>query len=242
MVTQVVVGAAGLLGAAITRLLAKSGATVIAVDPAPIDAPPGVRVARVNGQHALTDVADVIAASTRAELYYAAGVVPGLRRAFDTTPEHFAHALEDLSTAYGVLHGFAETLRAAAVPGSIVIIGSVGARVAHRYLIGYDAARAGLESVARGLALEYGTAGITTRVLAVGPVAESPTTRADGDQAPALIRLVPLGRYPSIDEIAQAAVLFGGPCFDPANGHTLCVDGGLSIQLRPVEVERAPKP
>lgn len=242
MVTRVVVGAAGLLGAAITRLLARSGGTVIAVDSAPIDTPPGVRVIRADAKHALTDLADIIPAVPRAELYYAAGVVPALRRASDTTPEHFAHALEDLSTAYAVLHGFAEALRSADVPGSIVIIGSVGARVAHRYLIGYDAARAGLESVARGLALEYGTAGITTRVLAVGPVAESPTTRADGDQLPALTRLVPLGRYPSIDEIAEAAVLFGGPCFDPANGHTLCVDGGLSIQLRPVDVERAPKP
>jgi hypothetical protein len=52
--------------------------------------------------------------------------------------------------------------------------------------------------------------------------------------------LVPLGRYARLAEVAEAIALFGCPAFDPANGHTLTFDGGLSVQLRPVEVERPP--
>ncbi|MBB5874631.1 NAD(P)-dependent dehydrogenase (short-subunit alcohol dehydrogenase family) [Allocatelliglobosispora scoriae] len=58
--------------------------------------------------------------------------------------------------------------------------------------------------------------------------------------ATALIRLVPLGRYPRLDEIAEAAIMLASGALDCANGHTITLDGGLTVQLRPVDVERAP--
>ncbi|MDQ3762904.1 MAG: hypothetical protein M3460_15020 [Actinomycetota bacterium] len=78
------------------------------------------------------------------------------------------------------------------------------------------------------------------RAFALGPLAESTSTAADGEASPALVGLVPLGRYARLAEVAEAIALFGGPAFDPANGHTLAFDGELSVQLRPLEVERAP--
>ena len=119
------------------------------------------------------------------------------------------------------------------------MVTSVGAHRAHRYHVGYDAAKAGVESVVRSLALEYGSR-LSVRAFALGPLAESTSTATDGEALPALVRLVPLGRYARLEEVAEAIALFGGPAFDAANGHTLTFDGGLSVQLRPVEVERAP--
>jgi gluconate 5-dehydrogenase len=243
MTIRIVVGAAGLIGNAITRHAAAEAATAVAVDPALAAIAPAAQSLRMDatGDDFAQWLPSALSGHERAELYYAAGQVTPLRRVVDTSPTDFGKALDDLVSAYTVTSRFAEASRQAGVPASIVIIGSVGAHHAHRYLVGYDAARAGLESIARSLALEYGPYQITTRVLAVGPVAESATTQADGNLLPALVRLVPMQRYATVDQIAAAAIAYGAPAFDCANGHTLCLDGGLTIQLRPADIERRPE-
>ncbi|GIH11215.1 hypothetical protein Rhe02_92820 [Rhizocola hellebori] len=243
MTLRIVVGAGGLVGTAIARHAANTDGDAVAVDLALATAP-------LSAEHLQLDatsedfaqwLASAIADRSRVELYYAAGQVAPLCRVTDTPPAAFEKAMHDLVVAYTVTSRFAETTRQAGIAASIVIIGSIGAHQAHRYMIGYDASRAGLESVARGLALEYGQHGVTTRVLAVGPIAESATTQADGELLPALARLVPTQRYAPIDQIAAAAIAYGGPAFDYANGHTLRLDGGLTIQLRPSDIERRPE-
>jgi len=243
MTLRIVVGAAGFIGNAITRHATAGSVIAVAVDPAPATIPPAAQSLRMDAtaDDFLQWLPSAFAGHERAEFYYAAGQVTPLRRVAHTSPTDFGKALDDLVAAYTVTSRFAEASRQAGVPASIVIIGSVGAHHAHRYLVGYDAARAGLESVARSLAIEYGPHQITTRVLAIGPVAESTTTQADGKLLPALVRLVPTERYATVDQIAAAAVAYGGPAFDCANGHTLCLDGGLTIQLRPADIERRPE-
>ncbi|MGH3692577.1 MAG: SDR family oxidoreductase [Pseudonocardiaceae bacterium] len=104
---------------------------------------------------------------------------------------------------------------------------SVGAHRAHRYHVGYEAASAGVESVVRTLALEYGSR-LSVRAFALGPLAESTSTTTDGEALPALVRLVPLGRYARLAEVAEAIALFGGQAFDlasprPCNHYTHAV-------------------
>lgn len=243
MTLRIVVGAAGLIGNTIARHAGTMNIDVAAIDPLLIDPPGTAHAVRLDAaSDAFTHwLPDAIGGHARAELYYAAGHVSPLRRVADTSPADFGKALDDLTDAYTVTSRFAEACRRAGATASIVIIGSVGSRHAHRYMIGYDAARAGMESVARSLALEYGPDQITTRVLAIGPIAESATTQADGALLPALVRLVPTQRYATVDQVAAAAVAYGGPAFDCANGHTLCLDGGLTIQLRPADIERHPE-
>jgi gluconate 5-dehydrogenase len=74
----------------------------------------------------------------------------------------------------------------------------------------------------------------------VGPIADSASSTADGPLAEALIRLVPRGRYATVEEVADAIVRFAGPGFDLATGAVLPLDGGLLLQLRPADIERAP--
>lgn len=242
MILRVIAGAAGQLGSAITAASARTGDRTLAVDPLLTEIPPGVDAVRADaGSPAFGDrLKTALAGASRCELILAGGRVPPLVRVPDATSHDLKTALDDVLTTFRALSMFAESARSAAIGGSIVLISSVGARHPHRHMIGYDAARAGMESLARSFALEYAPHGITTRVLAVGPIAESATSRADGDLAEALIKLVPLGRYPRLDEVAEAAITVASAALDCANGHTITLDGGLTVQLRPADIERAP--
>lgn len=96
-------------------------------------------------------------------------------------------------------------------------------------------------SLVRSFTLEYGKR-LAARAVALGPLAQSASTAADGDRLPALLALVPRGTYMGLGDLARALTAFGGPCFDSSAGHTLTLDGGLSVQLRPAAVERPPGP
>lgn len=221
-VCRVVVGAAGQVGSALAAHLRSVPGGLVAVDRVSGDGPVPVIGCDVTDPAFADLLTARLADCTRAKIYHTAGWVPPLARINDTPTDAFALTADRLD------------LSAAAVA-----VTSVGAHRAHRYHVGYDAAKAGVESVVRSLALEYGSR-LSVRAFALGPLAESSSTAADGEAAPALVRLVPLGRYARLAEVAEAIALFGGPAFDPANGHTLTFDGGLSVQLRPVEVERVP--
>jgi NAD(P)-dependent dehydrogenase (short-subunit alcohol dehydrogenase family) len=240
---RVVVGAAGLLGRRLVAHLADEPGRLLAVDAARFwsDCRAAALVQEATSPQFAEHLQPFVRGASRAELYFAAGFVPNLLRIRDTDTAVFRRVVErNLVAAFTVLRTFAETARLAGVPGSMTVLGSVGAERAHRYLVAYDAAKAGLASLVRSFALEYGLVGITSRLVAIGPVARSVSTVADGDRLPALVRLVPLGRYLDADEVAVAVATIGGPAFDAANGHTIDLDGGLSVQLRPADVERPP--
>jgi gluconate 5-dehydrogenase len=239
---RVVTGANGLIGAALTRRLAARPGTLLALDPGagpgagdlpitPLDAA-GPAAADLLGRH--------LAHADRAELYDAAGTVPALARIADTPASAFVTDLAHTATTYAILRTFALTTARATVPAAAVVLSSVGATRAHRYLPGYDAARAATESIVRAFTLEFPH--LAARAIAVGPIAQSASTAADGDHLPALLGLVPRGHYTDLGDIAAAVEAFAHPCFDSAAGHTLTLDGGLSIQLRPATVERPPTP
>lgn len=237
-VARVVVGAAGFIGQQLCAYLDPLPGLLLAIDVARPSLKPSILDVE---PHQLPDLlARHLGGSDRAELYYAAGRVPELARMVDIATDDFASAIaENLTSAYMTLRDFAETVRHLGVPAAAVVTSSVGAHRAHRYLVGYDAAKAGLESVVRTLALEYGPH-LSTRAVAVGPIAQSASTAADGALLQELIQLVPQQRYLNLDEVVAAILAFGAPAFDGASGQTLVLDGGLTIQLRPANVERPP--
>ncbi len=239
-VCRVVIGATGQIGSALAAHLHSVAGRLIAVDRVSSDGPVPVIGCDVTDPAFADLLAVQLARCTRAELYHTSGWVPPLAKIDNTPTDTFATAVtQNLTSAYAALRSFALTTGELGLHAAAVAVTSVGAHRAHRYHVGYDAAKAGVESVVRTLALEYGPR-LSVRAFALGPLAESTSTAADGEALSALVRLVPLGRYARMAEVAEAIALFGGPAFDPANGHTLIYDGGLSVQLRPVEVERAP--
>jgi len=121
-----------------------------------------------------------------------------------------------------VAHG----LIAAGQPGAIVNISSVAARGAP-LLGGYGAAKAGLESFSRTMALEWGRHGIRVNVVAPGTVK---TPRAgQSELADEATRSIPLGRRGDPADIANAAVFLLSGLAAYVTGQTLTVDGGSSV-------------
>lgn len=243
MKTRIVIGAAGFIGSAIVQQLGDEPDRLIKLDPKlnGTDADHPVRRSPESGSTAVTAAIKLVARrGDRVELIYAAGTHPPLRSMSDTSPAEVEAVLEDTIQAYALMRAFAHTITSRRASGSIVYISTIGAMRPHRYLAGYDASRAAVESIIRSIAVEYGRNGVTARTLAVGPLKESASTKSDGDQGPVLVDLVPTGTYASVADIASMAVAFAGSAFDCANGHTLTADGGLTVQLRPSAVERGP--
>ena len=117
-------------------------------------------------------------------------------------------------------------------PGSIVAISStLGARPAAG-AAAYSAAKAGMLSLIRSLAIELAPVGIRANAILAGVVPTDMTSTPRGEasseeQLEALRRLHPLGRLGKPEEIAQAVLgLMGNPW---VSGAELAVDGGLLV-------------
>ena len=94
------------------------------------------------------------------------------------------------------------------------------------------AAKAGIDSLTRTLAVEWGPYGIRVNGIAPGPIDGTEGVRrltndASRDQA---IRSCPMGRLGTTDDIANAALYLCSDAASYVNGVTLVVDGGLWLR------------
>lgn len=117
--------------------------------------------------------------------------------------------------------------------GAIVGISSVGARLGMPERLGYSAAKAGVESVVRTLAVEWAPAGVRVNAVAPGYTLTG-LNQALIEQgklhSAKVVARVPLGRFAAPEEIAAAAVFLGSPESSYITGQTLVVDGGMTIE------------
>ena len=124
--------------------------------------------------------------------------------------------------------------------GAIVNIGSVNGLMA----LGnpaYSAAKAGLLSFTRSLAVEYGPKGIRANMVSPGTVeTDIETWRIRREKNPGifeqLARWYPVGRVGQPEDIAAAAAFVAADEAGFVNGANLVVDGGLTAGL-PVMIE-----
>lgn len=94
------------------------------------------------------------------------------------------------------------------------------------------AAKAGIESLVRVLAVEWGgLEGVRANSISPGLVAGTYGAEIFSGLAgeDALVATQPVPRAATLDEMADAAVFLAGPSGDYITGHTLAVDGGLSL-------------
>jgi peroxisomal 2,4-dienoyl-CoA reductase len=112
------------------------------------------------------------------------------------------------------------------ISATLQLLGTVGQSHA-------AAAKAGIDSLTRTLAAEWGTYGIRVNGLAPGPVEGTEGVRrlvTDAGARTSIEKHCPLGRMATIDEVASAAVFL---CSDAASfitGVTLVIDGGLWLR------------
>jgi len=111
--------------------------------------------------------------------------------------------------------------------GRIVMVSSVtGTVVTNPGSTGYGTAKAGMEGLMRGIALELGPFGVTANAVAPGWIATSPLENGEVDHGLAS----PIGRSGTADEIAEVVAFLASDRASYVTGQSIVVDGGNSIQ------------
>lgn len=115
--------------------------------------------------------------------------------------------------------------------GAIILVSSIGGFRGSRMIGAYNVTKAADFQLVRNLALEYGPANVRVNAIAPG-VIRTDFARAlyeAPERAEVLNRATPLGRIGEPGEIAGAAVFLASRAGAYVNGHSLVIDGGMTI-------------
>jgi peroxisomal 2,4-dienoyl-CoA reductase len=95
-----------------------------------------------------------------------------------------------------------------------------------------SAAKAGVDSLTRTLAVEWGPYGIRVNGIAPGPIdgTEGVKRLTSDASRQTVLRNCPMGRMGTVDDIASASLYLASDAASYVNGVTLVVDGGLWLR------------
>lgn len=240
----VVTGAGTGIGYAIAEALARAGALVTLNDrdaglaeaaAGRINAEVGAALAHAHPG----DIADV--AATRALVARAAALAPlrvcvanaGVTRFepfLEAEPGPFDQLLAvNLRGSYFTAQAAARAMVAHGGGGRIVLLASVTGLRAIRGLSAYGVTKAGIMAMARSLAAELGSYGITVNAVAPGATITERTLAETPDYAADWGAVAATGRASQVSDIAAAVRFLASPAAAQVTGQTLVVDGGWTL-------------
>jgi 2-deoxy-D-gluconate 3-dehydrogenase len=136
----------------------------------------------------------------------------------------------NLDSAVYVCHAFAGHLLERR-QGSVINVASVAGVLGSPFLSPYGAAKAGLISLTKSLAVEWGTEGVRVNALCPGWTATDLNRGLweDPDAGPATVATVPMRRWGTAEEMAGPAVFLASSASSYMTGQVLLIDGGQTV-------------
>jgi 3-oxoacyl-[acyl-carrier protein] reductase len=113
--------------------------------------------------------------------------------------------------------------------GRIICITSVVGVTGNAGQANYAAAKAALIGMAKSLAAETASRGITVNCIAPGMITTAMTDKLSDEQKTRIAAAIPMGRFGAPDEIAAAAVYLASAEAAYVTGQTLHVNGGMAM-------------
>lgn len=111
--------------------------------------------------------------------------------------------------------------------GRIINIASVVAFMGNPGQVNYSASKAGLVGLTKTLAKEYASRGITVNAVAPGFIQTAMTENLPEKIKEEMLRSIPLGRFGTTDDVANAIIFLALPESGYITGQVIHVNGGM---------------
>jgi NAD(P)-dependent dehydrogenase (short-subunit alcohol dehydrogenase family) len=239
--TVLVTGAAGDIGRAVCHAFVDAGATVVAVG----RSAPERAAALLDGQpperliYVTADVTDRAAVDAFVDGPEGLDIVIGNAGIVEPTPyidvsvESWQRQLNiNLTGNFHVTQAAIRRFVRDGTAGSIVLTGSWVGERPWPEVAAYSASKAGLQMLARSIALEHAKDGIRCNVVAPG-IVNAGLARAEVERNPEYAaraaKVVPLGALQEPEDVAAVTFFLCTPAAASVTGSTYLVDGGSSL-------------
>lgn len=219
------------IGRGITSAFLGAGATVVTCSRSEVEPVPGSshRVCDVRDADAVTALVEgVVAEHGRLDvLVNNAGGAPATEAATASPRFHDKILALNLSAPLVLAQAANRVMQAQETGGAIVNISSISAHRPAPTIAAYGAAKAGLDSLTRSLAMEWGPR-VRVNAIDVGLCRTEQTDDHYGDDArvAAIESTIPLGRMATPTEVGNVAVFLASDLASYVSGGRVTCDGG----------------
>jgi 3-oxoacyl-[acyl-carrier protein] reductase len=111
--------------------------------------------------------------------------------------------------------------------GRIINISSVIGLIGNPGQSNYAASKAGLIGFTQSVAREFASRGITANCIAPGFIETDMTSELNEELKANVLRQIPMGKFGSAEDVANAALFLASPSASYVTGQVLTVDGGM---------------
>jgi 3-oxoacyl-[acyl-carrier protein] reductase len=253
--SALVTGAGGGLGGAIANCFARQGASVLCTDRDLAKAEATVTAIGKAGGAASAFAADIAEAgdceAQVAETIQRHGGIDIVvnnagvafhRLALDTSEADWERVLRVNLTGSFLTAQAAARHMVAQGSGRIIQIGSISGQRGNMGGIAYGASKAAAMHMCKVLAVELSSAGVMVNAIAPGPIETGISTHGATRKKGYLDR-IPVGRYGTVEAVANAALFLASDECEWITGHVLNVDGGYGgagLAYDPEEIPSGP--